>query len=80
MKFNDKERQLLLDTPYVGPVVIQRFEEVGINNFKKLSKSSVEQIATIVGDNIGSNCWKNSWQSKRSIQNAINTAIENLGK
>ena len=74
MGFNEKEREMLLDTPYVGAKVIERLEEIGFDNFKKLSKSSVEEITTIVSDMLGSSCWKNSWQSKQAIKNAIETA------
>ncbi len=76
--FNDKERKLLLDTPYVGAKVIERLEDIGIDNFKKLSKSSVEEITNIVSEMLGSTCWKNSWQSKQAIKNAIETANDFL--
>ena len=32
MGFSEKERKLLLDTPYVGAKVIERLEDIGIDN------------------------------------------------
>jgi len=75
--FIKKEKELLLETAYVGPTVVQRLEEIGIDNFKKLSQSSVTEITTIVAKVLGSSCWKNSPQSKRAIENAIKTAKAN---
>ena len=77
MAFTKKERELLLEATYVGPKVIERLEEIGIDNFKKLSISSVDEITTIVSEMLGTTCWKNSWQSKTAVQNAIDVAIKN---
>ncbi len=80
MPFNQKEKKLLLETAYVGPKVIERLEEIGIDNFKKLSQTSVEAITSIVSQMLGSTCWKNSPQSKRAISNAIETARREVSK
>lgn len=78
MAFKEKERQLLLDTPYVGPKVIERLEEIGIDSLKKLSQSTVESITFLVAEMLGASCWKNSPQSKKAISNAIETAKKHL--
>lgn len=78
MAFSKKERSLLLEAKFVGPKVIERLEDIGIDSFKKLSNSSVNEIVTLVSAMIGSSCWKNSYQSKEAIQNAIDTALLNL--
>ena len=77
MAFSAREKELLLATPYVGPKVIERLEEIGINNFKKLSNSSVEAITASVSEMLEVTCWKNSPQAKTAIRNAIETAQKN---
>ncbi len=74
MAFSSQEKDLLLATPYVGPKVIERLEEIGIDNFSKLQKADVEIITNLVAEMLGTTCWKNSPQAKKAIQNAIETA------
>ncbi len=78
MPFSNKEKSLLMEAKFVGPKVIERLEDIGIDSFEKLSNSSVNQIVTLVSSMIGSSCWKNSYQSKEAIKNAIDKALENL--
>lgn len=80
MSFSAREKELLLETPYVGPKVIERLEEIGIDNFKKLSNSSVETITACVSEMLEVTCWKNSPQAKMAIRNAIETAKKNITK
>lgn len=74
MAFTKTEKELLLEAPYVGPKVIERLESIGIDNFKKLKKSSVEEITTLVASMLDTTCWKNSPQAKMAIKNAISVA------
>ena len=74
MSFVIEERQALLELKGVGPVVIQRFEEIGISSLEELSQYSAADIADRVADTLGSSCWKNSTQSKGAIQAAIDLA------
>ena len=74
MSFVLEERQALLELKGVGPVVIQRFEEIGISSFEELSQYTAADIADRVADMLGSSCWKNSTQSKGAIQAAIDLA------
>lgn len=74
MAFSIKERKLLLEAPYVGDKVIDRLEEIGIDNLKKLKKHSVEEITNLVAEMLGTTCWKNSPQAKKAIANALTVA------
>ena len=74
MTFIVEERKKLLEIRGVGPVVIQRFEEIGISSLKELRRYTADDIADRVADMLGSNCWKNSPQSKRAIGSAIELA------
>lgn len=71
MPFNKVEKEELLKVKLVGETVIQRLEQIGINDLECLSKCTVEEITELVADILDSSCWKNSPQAKKSIQNAI---------
>lgn len=71
MSFNKIEKEALLKVKGVGPTVIKRFEEIGINSFSELKGYKAENIAEMVAEMLNTTCWKNSPQSL----NAINAAI-----
>ncbi len=75
MSFSNDEREALLALKGVGPKVIQRFEEIGIDSLQKLSIHNANEIANLVASMLGSTCWKNSPQSLSAINAAINLAI-----
>ena len=58
----------------MGDKVVDRLEEIGIDNLKKLKKSSVEEITNLVAEMLGTTCWKNSPQAKKAIANALSVA------
>ena len=74
MNFVEKERKALLEVKGVGPVVIQRFEEIGIHSLQELSEYEADDIAEIVADMLGTTCWKNSPQSKKAVNASIQLA------
>jgi len=75
MLFNaEEERALLEEIKGVGPVVLKRFEEIGVYSLEELSKYEAEDIAKMVADMLGSACWKNSPQSLKAINSAIELA------
>ena len=74
MNFVEKERKALLEVKGVGPVVIQRFEEIGIHSLQELSEYEADDIAEIVADMLGTTCWKNNPQSKKAINASIQLA------
>lgn len=72
--FSEEERALLLALKGVGPVVIQRLEQMGFSSLAELSKANPQDILAQGAALTGSSCWKNSPQSQNAIQAAINLA------
>ena len=58
----------------MGPVVLKRFEGIGIYSLEELSKDEAEDIAEMVANMLDSTCWKNSPQSLKAINSAIELA------
>ena len=71
MAFNHTERLSLLAIKGVGPTVIKRFEELGIDSLAQLATYRAEDIAEMVAARLGSTCWKNSPQAKAALNAAI---------
>lgn len=76
--FSDVERKVLLDVKGVGPTVVQRFEEIGIDSFAALAAYQVDDIAEMVAAMLHTTCWKNSPQAKAAIDAAIAKAKEGI--
>jgi predicted flap endonuclease-1-like 5' DNA nuclease len=74
MAFSQEERDALLALKGVGPTVIKRLEEIGIDSFPLLAESHVDVIADMVASMLRSSCWKNSPQAKSAISAAISRA------
>jgi len=74
MPFPTDEHQALLNVKGVGPTVVQRLEQIGINSLQELAEASVSDIVTAVAGQLGSTCWKNSPQARAAIQAAIDLA------
>ncbi|MBL0949141.1 MAG: helix-hairpin-helix domain-containing protein [Pseudomonas sp.] len=74
MPFSLNEYQALLNVKGVGPTVVQRLEQIGIDSLHELAKASVGDIVTAVAGHLGSTCWKNSPQARAAIQAAIDLA------
>ena len=74
MHFIAEEEKALLAVKGVGPVVLKRFEEIGICSLEDLSKYEAEDIAEMVANMLGSTCWKNSPQSLKAVNSAIELA------
>jgi predicted RecB family nuclease len=71
MGFTQREKAALLEVKGVGPTVIKRFEEIGIDSFDALKTYQCDEIAEMVASMLQSSCWKNSPQSKSAISAAI---------
>lgn len=78
MAFTAAERDALLSVRGVGPTVIKRFEEIGIDSFTQLAARQVDEIAEMVAAMLHTTCWKNSPQAKAAISAAIAKAQEEL--
>ncbi|MEL7613974.1 helix-hairpin-helix domain-containing protein [Halomonas sp. ATBC28] len=78
MAFSDPERDALLRVKGVGPTVIKRFEQIGIDSFSELATRQIDEIADLVASMLHTTCWKNSPQSKSAIAAAIARAQQGL--
>ncbi|NOI13620.1 helix-hairpin-helix domain-containing protein [Vibrio hepatarius] len=74
MAFSESEREILLSVKGVGPTVLKRFEEIGIDNLSDLATYRVDEIAEMVASMLRTTCWKNSPQAKAAIKAAIQRA------
>ena len=74
MPFSLEERTALLAVKGVGPTVITRLEQMGIESLDELRKSDVGDILAQASAAVGSTCWKNSPQARAAITAAIELA------
>jgi predicted RecB family nuclease len=74
MPFSISERQTLLAVKGVGPTVVARLEQMGIENLAHLAKANALDIVSNAAKLLGSTCWKNSPQARAAIQGAIDAA------
>jgi predicted RecB family nuclease len=72
--FSPADRAILLSVKGVGPTVVQRFEELGIDTLDKLSQQSVDMICNNVAGMLGSTCWKNAPRARQAVADAISAA------
>ena len=78
MAFTDEERQALLAVKGVGPTVIQRFEEVGVDSFAKLAGFDAKELATLVAKMLNASCWANAPRAVAAVDAAIARAKQGL--
>ena len=78
MPFSNAEKEVLLSVNGVGPTVVKRFEEIGINRLDDLATYEADVIAEMVASMLRNTCWKNSPKSKAAITAAIKRAKEEL--
>jgi len=71
MAFSDSEKAALLAVKGIGPTVIQRFEQIGINSLDELARYDALTIAEMVADMLNTTCWKNSPQARAAVAAAI---------
>ncbi|MCW2270886.1 helix-hairpin-helix domain-containing protein [Pseudomonas sp. JUb96] len=79
MPFPPNERTALLALKGVGPTVITRLEQMGIETLAELGKSDVGDILTQASAAVGSTCWKNSPQARAAITAAVDLARGSIG-
>lgn len=68
MAFSDSEKAALLTVKGVGPTVIRRFEQIGINSFDELAQYDALTTAEMVADMLNTTCWKNTRRRGRQWQ------------
>ena len=74
MSFPPTEHNALLALKGVGPAVIARLEQMGIDSLAVLSKANASDILAQASAAVGSSCWKNSPQARAAINAAIELA------
>ena len=74
MPFSLPERRTLLAVKGVGPTVIARLEQMGIESLAHLATASAADLLTRGAQLSGSSCWKNSPQARAAITAAIDCA------
>lgn len=74
MGFSADERMLLLNVKGVGPTVIDRLEQIGVDSLETLAKTDVDGIVKQIAAMLGAACWKNSPQARAAIAGAIAVA------
>lgn len=74
MPFAHDEQRLLLAVKGVGPTVIARLEQMGIESLRHLAKANAGDLLARGARLSGSSCWKNSPQARAAIQGAIEVA------
>ena len=74
MAFSPTERTALLALKGVGPTVIARLEQMGIDSLAELGRSDVTDILAQASAALGSTCWKNSPQARAAITAAVDLA------
>ena len=74
MPFSLEERTALLALKGVGPTVITRLEQMGIESMDELAKAEVGDILAQASAALGSTCWKNSPQARAAIAAAVEIA------
>jgi predicted RecB family nuclease len=74
MPFSWEERAALLALKGVGPTVIARLEQMGIESLANLAQSEVSDILAQASAALGSTCWKNSPQARAASTAAVELA------
>jgi predicted RecB family nuclease len=68
------EKELLLAVKGIGPTVVMRLEQMGINTLNDLARRDAAVICAEAAGILGSTCWKNSPQARKAIEAAITAA------
>lgn len=71
MPFAPEERRALLAVKGVGPTVLVRLEQMGIESLAHLAKANALDVVSRASAIVGSTCWKNSPQARAAVEAAI---------
>ncbi|MDO9431799.1 MAG: helix-hairpin-helix domain-containing protein [Pseudomonadota bacterium] len=74
MAFPAHERTILLAVRGVGPTVVQRLEELGVEDLATLAQQDATALCLAASAQLGSTCWRNSPQARAAITGAIDAA------
>lgn len=73
MAFSADERNQLTQIKGVGDTVVDRLEQIGIDNLATLAEAETDVVVDMVADMLGSSCWRNAL-ARRAIDSAIHFA------
>ena len=71
MPFSEAEKQSLLAPKGIGPTILKRLQEMGLDDVSQLAKATPDFILQLGADITGSTCWKNSPQARKAIETAV---------
>lgn len=71
MPFTDEEAQSLLAVKGIGKTVLQRLQQMGLDDVAKLAIADLDNILEQGEKLTGSTCWKNSPQARAAMQAAV---------
>ena len=71
MPFTETQTASLLAVKGVGKTVLQRLQEMGLDDVAKLAAANPVDILQQGASLTGSSCWKNSPQAKAAITAAV---------
>jgi predicted RecB family nuclease len=74
MAFSAQERATLLAVKGVGPTVVRRLEELGVEDLADLAARDAGALCAAASAMLGSTCWRNSPQARAAIAAAIEAA------
>ena len=72
--FSQEETQSLLAEKRIGKTVLQRLQQMGLDDVVKLAAANVDDMLQQGAALTGSTCWKNSPQARAAMQAAVDWA------
>ena len=72
--FSQEETQSLLAEKGIGKTVLQRLQQMGLDDVAKLAAANVDDMLQQSAALTGSTCWKNSPQARVAMQAAVDWA------
>ena len=71
MAFTAEQRKALLALQGVGPAVLGRLAELGLDDVNALAQADAREVVEAVATQLGSTCWNNSPLARQAIERAI---------
>ena len=71
MAFSPDQRKALLAVHGVGPAVLGRLADLGLDDVHALAQADARDIVAAVSTQLGSTCWQNSPLARQAIERVI---------
>lgn len=71
MPLTEAQTKSLLARKGVGRTVLQRLQEMGLDDAERLAQASIDDILAMGASITRSTCWKNSPQARAAISAAV---------